>query len=50
MSNISLHEADLSLNHIFFSQFSGNFLVHNVLISMKKEVVDQKSYFTAMQI
>ena len=32
-----------------FSQFPGKFLVYNVLISMKKEVVQQKSYFTAKQ-
>ena len=47
MRNICLHEANLFLNHIFVQLVR---LVCNVLISMKKEVVQQKSYFTAKQI
>ena len=51
MPNICLHEANLSWNHVFFSQQPGNFLTQkNVLISNKKDVVQQKSYFTATQI
>ena len=44
MPNICSHGANLSWNHIF----SGNCLANNnALISMKKDVVQQKSYFTA---
>ena len=49
MSNICLHEANLSLN-IFAQLVPRNIFGVNVLISMQKEVVRQKSYFTAKQI
>ena len=43
-------KGNLSLNHIFFfSQFLGNLLVY-VLISIKKKVVQLKSYFTATEV
>ena len=41
MSNICLHEGNLCSNHIFFSSFPGIFLVYNVLINMKKVIVQQ---------
>ena len=42
MPNICLYKANLSLNHIFI-QFTKKFIVYNVLISMKKEVVQKRA-------